>query len=201
MCGKIHSLKNKMELGFLFSWNWETNRRFLRGGRIRYWKVGRFDEEFDRRRFPINLSNISMTFWWPSKLRATRFPSLFLPRSYFTYFLDQDCQEIVAVAKCECAFDRNWTRRWVGGSANQCWSWKYVQHEHGRKREKKRGAWSMSLKVESKILRLHRSKSIWWIWDMIGNCVGSIEQHFSRTILHWMLSWQRYLKPTSLRNR
>jgi hypothetical protein len=73
-----------------------------------------------------------------SKLRAPRSPSLFIPRSSLTYFRDQHWQEIAAITKCECAFDRKRTRKWVGRSANQCWSWKYVKL--------KRGAWRCGIR-------------------------------------------------------
>jgi hypothetical protein len=49
-----------------------------------------------------------------SKLRARRSPSLFIPRSSLTYFLDQRWQEIAAITKC--VFDRKWSRKWVGRS-------------------------------------------------------------------------------------
>jgi hypothetical protein len=48
-----------------------------------------------------------------SKLRAPRFPSLFIPRSSLTYFCDQHWQEIAAITKCECAFDRKWSRKTI----------------------------------------------------------------------------------------
>jgi hypothetical protein len=82
----------------------------------------------------------------PSKLRAPRFPSLFIPGSSLTYFRDQHWQEIAAITKCKCAFDRNWGRKGVGRSANQCWSWKYVKLERGIKTDGKRGAWQCGIR-------------------------------------------------------
>jgi hypothetical protein len=95
-----------------------------------------------------------------------------------TYFLDQHWQEIAAITKCECAFDRKWSRKWVERSANS------ADHENmsilsGESRGMGNGEpedvesenhsnissiyeyLSAVMTVQFGILRLHRSKSIW----------------------------------------
>jgi hypothetical protein len=90
----------------------------------------------------INLWNISMIFWClePLSFRAPFFASLFLPRSCFTYFRNQHW-----FADRPTHFPRHFRSNAhshfaIAAIFCRCWSRKYVKHEHGRKREGKRGA-------------------------------------------------------------